>query len=104
MRVAFNRILENAIETGTPEVIIDISRDINYAMISIRDFGPGIKDKVQTIYAPFYSTDPMKTGLGLTEARIAMVKIHGEIDVVRQADPGAIFTLKVLLDRRLKSR
>ena len=104
VRVAFNRILENAVETGTPEVIIDISRDISYAMISVRDFGPGIKDKVQTIYAPFYSTDPMKTGLGLTEARIAMVKIHGEIDVVRQADPGAIFTLKVLLDRRLKSR
>jgi K+-sensing histidine kinase KdpD len=46
----------------------------------------------------------MKTGLGLTEARIAMVKIHGEIEVVRQADPGAIFTLKVLLDRRFKSR
>jgi PAS domain S-box-containing protein len=104
VRVAFNRILENAIETGTPEVIIDISRDINYAIISVRDFGPGIKDKVQTIYAPFYSTDPMKTGLGLTEARIAMVKIHGDIDVVRQADPGAIFSLKVLLDRRLKSR
>jgi PAS domain S-box-containing protein len=104
VRVAFNRILENAVETGTPEVIIDISRDINYAMISVRDFGPGIKDKVQTIYAPFYSTDPMKTGLGLTEARLAMVKIHGEIDVVRQADPGAIFTLKVLLDRRFKSR
>jgi PAS domain S-box-containing protein len=104
VRVAFNRILENAVETGTPEITIDISRDINYAMISVRDFGPGIKDKVQTIYAPFYSTDPMKTGLGLTEARIAMVKIHGDIDVVRQADPGAIFTLKVLLDRRLKSR
>jgi PAS domain S-box-containing protein len=104
VRVAFNRILENAVQTGTTEVIIDISCDINYAMISVRDFGPGIKDKVQTIYAPFYSTDPMKTGLGLTEARIAMVKIHGDIDVVRQADPGAIFTLKVLLDRRLKSR
>jgi PAS domain S-box-containing protein len=104
VRIAFSRILENAIETGTHEVIIDISCDKSFAMISVRDFGPGVRDKVQTIYAPFYSTDPMKTGLGLTEARIAMVKIHGDIDVVRQADPGAIFTLKVLLDRRMKPR
>jgi hypothetical protein len=33
-----------------------------------------------------------------------MAKIHGDIDIVPQADPGAIFTLKVLLDRRLKPR
>ncbi len=46
----------------------------------------------------------MKTGLGLTEARIAMIKIHGDIEVVRHADPGAVFTLKILLDRRLKAR
>jgi PAS domain S-box-containing protein len=104
VRVAFRRILENAIETGTHEIVIDISKDNSYANVSVRDFGPGIHDKVQTIYAPFYSTDPMKTGLGLTEARIAMVKIHGEIEVVRQADPGAVFTLRILLDRRLKSR
>lgn len=104
VRVAFTRILENAIETGTNEVVVDISHDMNYALISLRDFGPGIRDKVQTIYAPFYSTDPMKTGLGLTEARIAMAKIHGEIDVISQANPGALFTLKVLLDRRLRSR
>ncbi len=104
VRTAFLRIVENAVETGTNEVVIDISSDTNLALISIRDFGPGIRDKVQTIYAPFYSTDPMKTGLGLTEARIAMVKIHGEIDVVRQANPGAIFTIKILLDRRLRPR
>jgi PAS domain S-box-containing protein len=104
VRVAFTRILENAVETGTPEILVDISRDSSYAIVSIRDFGPGIRDKVQTIYAPFYSTDPMKTGLGLTEARIAMAKIHGDIDVIRQAGPGAIFTLKVLLDRRSRQR
>lgn len=104
VRVAFSRILENAVETGTPEIVVSVSRDDSYAYVAVRDFGPGVKDKVQTILAPFYSTDPMKTGLGLTEARIAMVKIHGDLEVVRQADPGAIFTLKILLDRRLRSR
>jgi len=104
VRVAFNRVLENALQTGTPEIAVDISRDESYAYVAVRDFGPGVKDKVQTILAPFYSTDPMKTGLGLTEARIAMIKIHGDIEVVRHADPGAVFTLKILLDRRLKAR
>jgi PAS domain S-box-containing protein len=104
VRVAFCRILENALETGTPEVEVSITRDDNYAYVAVRDYGPGVKDKVQTILSPFYSTDPMKTGLGLTEARMAMVKIHGELEVVRQAGPGAVFTLKILLDRRLKAR
>lgn len=104
VRVAFSRILENAVETGTPEVVVNIRRDDSYAFVAVRDFGPGVKDKVQTILSPFYSTDPMKTGLGLTEARMAMVKIHGELEVVRQAGPGAVFTLKILLDRRLRER
>jgi K+-sensing histidine kinase KdpD len=42
----------------------------------------------------------MKVGLGLTEARIAMVKIGGDIEVIPQANPGAIIILKILLDRR----
>jgi PAS domain S-box-containing protein len=104
VRVAFSRVLENAVETGTPEIAVKITRDESYAFVAVRDFGPGVRDKVQTIFAPFYSTDPMKTGLGLTEARIAMVKIHGELEVVRQAEPGAVFTLKILLDRRFKGR
>ncbi|HPI92171.1 MAG TPA: PAS domain-containing protein [Deltaproteobacteria bacterium] len=104
VRVALSRILENAVETGTPEVTVTITRDESYAHVAVRDFGPGVRDKVQTILAPFYSTDPMKTGLGLTEARIAMVKIHGDLEVVRQAEPGAVFTLKILLDRRLRAR
>lgn len=104
VRVALSRILENAVETGSPEVTVTITRDESYAHVAVRDFGPGVRDKVQTILAPFYSTDPMKTGLGLTEARIAMVKIHGDLEVIRQAGPGAIFTLKILLDRRLRTR
>ncbi|MGC9324041.1 MAG: sensor histidine kinase [Desulfomonilia bacterium] len=104
VRCALLRILENAIDSESEEILVDISEERGYACISVRDFGPGICGDIQTLFAPFYSADPMKIGLGLTEARIAMVKIGGEIDVIPQANPGAVFTLKILQDRRSKVR
>lgn len=104
IRKAFLRILENAVETGTDRVHISVSRENSYGYISVRDYGPGIKDDLETIFAPFYSTDPMKTGLGLTEARITMAKINSSVEVVPQAEPGAVVALKILLDRRYSSR
>jgi PAS domain S-box-containing protein len=104
VRIAFTRIMENAVETGTPEILVSISDADGYALVTVRDYGPGVRDDKKTIFAPFYSTDPMKTGLGLTEARIAMAKIGGNIKVVTQANPGAAFTLMIPLDRRLRSR
>ncbi|HDP24527.1 MAG TPA: PAS domain-containing sensor histidine kinase [Deltaproteobacteria bacterium] len=104
VRLALTRIMENAVETGTTKIDVDLSQEKGCALIAVRDFGPGVRHGVETIFAPFFSTDPMKTGLGLTEARIAMAKIGGQIEVVAQADPGAIFTLKILQDRRIKAR
>lgn len=100
IRDAFQRILENAIETGSRRLEISFAHHDGYAHVSLRDYGPGIEGDVETIFAPFYSTDPVKIGLGLTEARIAMAKIGSSIEVLPQANPGAVFTLKILLDRR----
>ncbi|HPS94189.1 MAG TPA: PAS domain-containing sensor histidine kinase, partial [Deltaproteobacteria bacterium] len=100
VRVAFLRIFENAVETGTEKIHVEIACSGGYVLIGVRDYGPGVRDDMETIFAPFYSTDPMKTGLGLTEARIAMAKVGGDISVVPQANPGARFTLTILQDRR----
>jgi PAS domain S-box-containing protein len=100
VRAAFMRILENAVETGSERLLVSLSRSDGYAHVSLRDYGPGVREDVETIFAPFFSTDPMKIGLGLTEARIVMAKIGSRIEVIPQAQPGAFFTLKVLADRR----
>ncbi len=100
IRDAFQRIVENAIETGSERIEIRLEHRDGYAYVSIRDYGPGIEGDAETLFAPFYSTDPVKVGLGLAEARIAMAKIGSSIEVVLQACPGAIFILKILLDRR----
>ncbi len=100
IRDAFLRILDNAVETGTKKIDIALSRREGYAYVSTRDYGPGITEDPEALFAPFFSGDPMKIGLGLTEARIALAKIGSDIEIVPQADPGAVFTMKILLDRR----
>lgn len=100
VRTAFWRILENAVETGSDRLNVSFSSSSGYAYVSLRDYGPGVREDRETIFAPFYSSDPAKIGLGLTEARIAMAKIGSHIEVVPQAGPGAVFTLKILMDRR----
>ncbi|MRR35775.1 PAS domain-containing protein, partial [bacterium] len=104
IRDAFQRILENAVDTGSERFEINISKRDGYAYVSLRDFGPGIKGDVETLFAPFFSDDPRKIGLGLTEARIAMAKIGSQIEVVPQVNTGAVFTLKILMDRRKSFR
>lgn len=104
VRAAFLRILENAIETGTDRIHITLLKNDGCACIVVRDYGEGISEDPETVFAPFYSKDPMKTGLGLTEARLAMAKLGSTIEVIPKADPGAVFTIKVPLDRRISSR
>ncbi len=104
VKVAFLRILENALENTPAGVEVSMEHAEGYAHVTVRDFGPGIRDDESTIFAPFYSTDPMKIGLGLTEARIAMAKVGGRIRVIPHADPGAAFILMIPLDRRLRPR
>ncbi len=100
VQAAFSRILDNAVETGSERILATLSHHDGFAYVSLRDYGPGVKDDIESIFAPFSSSDPMKIGLGLTEARIAMVKIGSHIEVIPQANPGAVFTLKILMDRR----
>ncbi|MBN1636972.1 MAG: ATP-binding protein, partial [Deltaproteobacteria bacterium] len=59
------------------------------------DYGCGIHEDSETIFAPFYSTDPLKVGLGLTEARMSMIKIGGEIQMKSPTGPGTIVDLKI---------
>jgi PAS domain S-box-containing protein len=100
VQTAFSRILDNAVETGSERFLVTLSRRDGFAHVSLRDYGPGVKDDIESIFAPFTSSDPMKIGLGLTEARMALAKIGSHIEVIPQANPGAVFTLRILMDRR----
>ncbi|OPZ58625.1 MAG: Sporulation kinase E [Deltaproteobacteria bacterium ADurb.Bin510] len=99
LKIALRRVLENAIESGTDQVQVTIDSERGQALIRVRDYGAGIRT-TENIFAPFSSTDPLKVGLGLTEARLAMVKIGGEVELEPDVAPGASFVFRLPLDRR----
>jgi len=103
LKIALRRVVENAIEYGGDKIEIDFENDQGYAQVLVRDYGSGINN-TEEIFAPFTSSDPLKVGLGLTEARLAMVKIGGMVELAEQAEQGACFVLKLPLDRRQLKR
>jgi len=104
IKISLRRLLENAVESGTDKIEISLSVDNVCGLINIRDWGCGLKESPETLSGPFYSTDPMRVGLGLTEARIAAIKVGATITIDEDMDRGACFVLHVPLDRRRKDR
>lgn len=98
------RIVENAAEAGSAEIEAAVNAGEAYVHLSLRDYGPGIDGDPEKIFAPFYSADPSRVGLGLTEARICAVKIGASIKVIPQAEPGAVFIVTLPMDRRHRGR
>lgn len=108
LRRAFENILRNAIRY-TPEnssVEVEIKADAAAAIISVRDYGPGVPEKLLSkIFQPFFRVDDSRNGatggmgLGLAIARRAIDVHHGRLVAVN-ATPG----LKVQMQLPLKPR
>ena len=60
--------------------------------VAVSDFGAGISpDKLESIFAPFFTTKKNGTGLGLAIAR-AIIEIHeGKIWAENRPEGGAVF-------------
>lgn len=100
MARALNNIIMNAREAMPGGGRIDVSitgvsaEDVpepyekeNYAVISIRDHGPGIApEHFAKIFDPFFSTKEVRSGLGLT-ASYSIVRQHGGFITV-ESEPG----------------
>jgi len=78
-------------------------RDANCARITIRDYGPGIPEKLgKRVFDPFFRVDASRDehtgglGLGLAIAQRAVRVHHGEITATN-ASPGALLTIMLPL-------
>jgi signal transduction histidine kinase len=105
MNHVFMNLLDNALraigEHGTIRVHGQ-TRDGSY-VAWVEDSGPGVDEEaVQRIFEPFYTTrDPGQgTGLGLAIARQVINAAGGTIEVGRSSLGGAVFTVRVPLDKR----
>jgi two-component system NtrC family sensor kinase len=94
-------IINNAVDAVEEKGIIEVStkiKDKNTVLVSIRDNGPGIpKDKLKTIFEPFYSTKEKGkgTGLGLFISYGIMKKLGGTILVESEVNKGTTFTVEL---------
>jgi len=67
-----------------------------YATVEVEDNGPGIAEHERTrIFAPFYTTSPHGTGLGLAAVRRIAHGHGGRIDVRSTVGAGSVFTLSL---------
>jgi signal transduction histidine kinase len=104
VRTALRNVIENALKysplTG-PSVEVRIHRDEEFAVVSVRDHGPGIAPEEQTkVFEPFYRIDKSRGrttggyGLGLNLAKKIMMAHGGDILLASAPGDGSTFTLR----------
>lgn len=92
-------LLKNAIEalaeTENPKLELVGRYDENSVLIEIIDNGPGIiKEALEHIFVPFYTTKRTGSGIGLSLSRQIMQMHNGSINVESEPDVRTIFTLR----------
>ena len=101
LRRAIENVVRNAIRYAPPESSVELRLEhkANYARITVRDYGPGIPEKLkERIFDSFFRADASRDehtgglGLGLAIAQRAVHVHHGEI-TAKNAFPGALLTI-----------
>ncbi len=84
----------------TPTVWVSTKKEGDKVLISVKDNGPGIPQKIlDKIFQPFFTTKPtgQGTGLGLSMSYDIVTKGHGgEIKVETEENNGSVFTITLL--------
>ncbi|MBX2966005.1 MAG: GHKL domain-containing protein [Cyclobacteriaceae bacterium] len=92
-------LLKNAVEalTETPNPTLELRGlyDESAVKIEVTDNGAGIiKEAIEKIFVPFYSTKRTGSGIGLSLSRQIMQMHNGSISVESEPDVRTVFTLR----------
>jgi signal transduction histidine kinase len=94
-------LLDNAIHYGRERIDINLQRQHDHAIITVRDYGPGVEDTaLPRLFERFYRADSARTtggsGIGLALVR-AIADIHGGQVSASNAHPGFMVTIDLPL-------
>ena len=81
---------------GVGEIVIRVDEDQNYAFLSVKDSGCGIKDSDKDkIFEPFFTTKPsgQGSGLGLAIVKRLVESMDGRIEFTTEINKGTTFTI-----------
>ncbi len=82
-----------------PKILLEVSENTEYTMISISDNGGGIKtNDISTIFKPFYTDKANGTGIGLFISKVIIEKKHNGRVAVDNYLQGARFIIKIKKD------
>jgi nitrogen fixation/metabolism regulation signal transduction histidine kinase len=92
-------LMKNAIEAVTevssPQVTVEGTYDETGVMIRVSDNGPGvIREALESIFVPFYTTKKTGSGIGLSLSRQIMHLHHGSLTVESEPHVLTAFTLR----------
>lgn len=93
-----NNLFRNAIqsmeEVEDPLIIIDVSKDNEFLILSIKDNGNGIPEELKDkIFVPYFTTKSSGTGLGLAIVKNMMLGMQGDIRFESVENKGTTFFL-----------
>ncbi len=95
---ALKNIVHNAIQASDydSKVIIEISVENQYILISVRDRGDGIAEEYKKkIFEPFFTTKPGGTGLGLAVVKSVVEAHQGSIDAIDEDPHGTCVNIRI---------
>ncbi len=106
LKQAVCNIVDNASQacSGRGTINISLTADDKALHIDIADDGPGIPDDIgDKIFAPFYSTNPSGTGLGLPLARKIALLHEGYLEFNKNPNGGTVFRISLPSSRSYSS-
>jgi two-component system sensor histidine kinase MtrB len=97
-------LIENAVAHGGRDVTVQIRQNETYALVEVRDRGPGIApEHLAHVFERFYKADPARagggSGLGLAIALENARLLGGGIDEWSEIGVGSRFTLRLPVAR-----
>jgi signal transduction histidine kinase len=88
---------------NAPRITITTKIVDQFAMISVKDNGPGIApENLEKIREPLFTTKSFGTGLGLPAVDQIVIQHGGVLDILSEVGQGAIFTIKLPLHSNIE--
>jgi PAS domain S-box-containing protein len=96
LRQALHNLVKNAMEAieGRGVITIRSRADADQVVLEVADTGKGIpRDRLNTIFEPYFTTKPSGTGLGLTIVYRIVREHQGDLTVESPSGEGAVFRI-----------
>jgi nitrogen fixation/metabolism regulation signal transduction histidine kinase len=105
LKRALDNLVRNAVRAvlethpdGGGEVVVDVRREQQWALLDVSDNGPGIpEDAAAQVFDPYYTTKSDGTGLGLAIVKKVVLEHAGEVRCGRSESGGARFRIRIPL-------